>query len=265
MDVPRVRLSSLTAFRLFRTRSGARSGMRSFFPAAVGPVVATTGVAASLFYALSVSELMSLDGGKAPEYLARLVGIGIVIIANVVVVAPLVAAPCSRAVRTWMIRHSRRIIDVFAVAGIAAVGAACAVLDMSFCVSDFTEFQFIALAAGLIAMGPMFLRRGQTIRGMLSTTALFCILAGWLAAQPQISWNMRRSFLKAYSRIQIGMMREEVEAIIIREFPGKRPIARVANWGIQYTLDPEDGRYNAEFLLLEIANGSVISKQYLDD
>jgi hypothetical protein len=76
---------------------------------------------------------------------------------------------------------------------------------------------------------------------------------------------MRRPFLRAFSKIHPGMSREQVEAIMRQEFRGKRPVLRVYPSVLQFTLDPDDGRFNSELIVIEMAGGKVISSDYLPD
>jgi hypothetical protein len=123
----------------------------------------------------------------------------------------------------------------------------------------------VSMVAGLIALLPVIVASRQAVGGLLFAVAIYAVFAGWLVVQQGITWNMRKGFLRVHSQVQIGMRIEEVEAIISREFLGKRPFAQVHIWGVQYTLDPSDGRFNEEYMLLDVVNGRVVSVQYLDD
>jgi hypothetical protein len=50
-----------------------------------------------------------------------------------------------------------------------------------------------------------------------------------------------------------------------KEFRGRPPFSRWDASGGQYTLDPNDGRYNSEFLVISMSEGRVVSTQYLPD
>lgn len=87
----------------------------------------------------------------------------------------------------------------------------------------------------------------------------------WIAVQRNIDWNMRRHFLRAYAQIHPGMTEMQVEAVIRNQFRGKHPLARVDDSGLQYTLDPDDGRFNSEFIVVRMIDGKVIEADYLRD
>ena len=76
---------------------------------------------------------------------------------------------------------------------------------------------------------------------------------------------MRRHFLRAYAQIHPGMTEMQVEAVIRNQFRGKHPLARVDDSGLQYTLDPDDGRFNSEFIVVRMIDGKVIEADYLRD
>ena len=50
-----------------------------------------------------------------------------------------------------------------------------------------------------------------------------------------------------------------------REFREKEPVARYDDWGVQFTLDPDDGRFNSEFIIIEMNAGRVVSLHYSPD
>jgi hypothetical protein len=89
--------------------------------------------------------------------------------------------------------------------------------------------------------------------------------AGWITVQRTIDWNMRRPFLRAYSQIRPGMTKEELDAIIRREFPDKLPVAEFSGDGRRYRLGPDDGRFNSEFIVFLMTDGKVTSFYYLPD
>jgi hypothetical protein len=95
--------------------------------------------------------------------------------------------------------------------------------------------------------------------------AVYGQFACWIVVQREIDWNMRRPFRRAYSQIRPGMTMEQVEAIMQRRFRGKRPVGRFDDRGAQYTLDPDDGRFNSEIIVIEMADGKVASAYYLPD
>jgi hypothetical protein len=71
--------------------------------------------------------------------------------------------------------------------------------------------------------------------------------------------------MRMYSQITPGMTKKQLEAIMHREFHGKRPVGRFFKDGGQYRLDPDDGRFNSEFIVFGMTDGKVTSFDYLPD
>jgi hypothetical protein len=61
------------------------------------------------------------------------------------------------------------------------------------------------------------------------------------------------------------MTMEQVKAIMHQRFRGKRPVGRFGDWGAQYILDPDDGRFNSEMIVIQMADGKVASAYYSPD
>ena len=118
-------------------------------------MVAAAIAAAYLFLVLRASELKCY-AAPAPDYIPRLVGIGIVILANAIIIVPTCLALFRHGGRIWLVEHSRQAIVVYSVSSITVLGAAYAVLDMLACLADSTELRVIAMTAGLVATAPLF-------------------------------------------------------------------------------------------------------------
>ena len=66
------------------------------------------------------------------------------------------------------------------------------------------------------------------------------------------------------------MTETEVTAILAEQFPedGRfpRPVQSRADEGnLWFQLDPNDGAYNAELVVVKMENGRAVSKEYLPD
>ncbi len=72
---------------------------------------------------------------------------------------------------------------------------------------------------------------------------------------------MKRAFL----RINEGMAIAEVMAIMDDEFAGEIPPYTSGTAGIQFTLDPNLARFNAEEITLYVSEGRVVVKEYWPD
>jgi hypothetical protein len=233
---------------------------------AAGPLMVTLlALAIVLFHFLGNTELTLLDNGNAPESSTRLITICLVILLNSLVATSLVLAATPCGYRGVLMQQSGQVIDSLLLAALVAIGTAFALSDMSFNVAESTESLVAVLLLGLIAAAPLFLRQQIAMRRMLVAIAVYAVFAGWIAAQRHIDWNMQVPFRRAYSQIHAGMSGEQVESVMNREFRGKRPIARIDRWGVQYSLDPDDGRYNAEFIIIHMIDGKVSSTEYLFD
>jgi hypothetical protein len=66
------------------------------------------------------------------------------------------------------------------------------------------------------------------------------------------------------------MDKTEVLSILRQRFPEggdfRRPVhGRSGDGNLWFQLDPDDGAFNAEFVIIEMKNGKVTSKKYLPD
>ena len=136
---------------------------------------------------------------------------------------------------------------------------------MTFGVGELTKPVLVVLALGLFALAPLLIDRAIRVRSLLVVIAVYGVFACWILGQRNIDWNMRRHFLRAYSQIHPGMTAEQVEDVMHNRFRGKRPVARFGNQCMQYTLDPDDGRFNSEIIVIRMIAGKVVEADYLPD
>jgi hypothetical protein len=214
---------------------------------------------------LSPTEFRLFDHGNAPEDSLRWIGIAAIVTLNVVagmIVRHLInhAEPGVR-----FVRFARRVLVALSVVALAAVAVAFAVLDMTFSLGESTKAVFAALALGGLALGPLFLDGAMRVRSLLGVIAIYGIFASWIVIQRNIDWNMRRHFLRAYAQIRPGMTAEQVQDVMHRHFRGKRPLLRSGRRGLLFTLDPDDGRFNSEFIVIRMVNGKVVAADYSRD
>jgi hypothetical protein len=224
--------------------------------------VTVTALASLEVFLLPGSELRFFDHRDAPSDSLRLIGVVVVIILNIV--AAIIVDRCKNDASPRRDRplYTRRLLNSLSIVALLALGAAFAVLDMTFCIGESRTAALIALALGLIAAGPMFFRKQGGVRWLLVAVAIYGLFAAWIAVQREIDWNMRRHFLRAYSQIHPGMTREQVEEIMSRQFRTKRPVLIVTSSGLLYRLDPGDGRFNSEFMDIDMVDGKVVSTYY---
>lgn len=230
------------------------------------PAIATLAAWATVQISLlRETEFRVLDHGHAPEDSARLIGIAAVIALNLMAAA-IISDLTSRAEAGLRFpRYLRRRLNALSLVALAALGAAFAVLDMTFCVGESTNAVLAALAIGLFAVGPLLLDRAIGVRRLLAVIAVYGVFACWIGVQRNIDWNMRRHFLRAYAQIHPGMTEKQVDGVMRKQFHGKRPLARFDDSGVQYTLDPDDGRFNSEFIVVRMIDGKVVEADYLRD
>lgn len=78
-----------------------------------------------------------------------------------------------------------------------------------------------------------------------------------------------KPFRQFYSQIRPGMDSNEVQRLLDRYFPSTSAFNKPERWQredlLAYTLDPHDGRYNAEFVLAYLKNGRVTHAEYAGD
>jgi hypothetical protein len=224
---------------MHRSRRWITFGLRAAAPVAVMMIA----LALIVFHIQLESEL-EFATDHSPEASWRRSGMEVVIVLNLALASLLGLAAVDRGVRALLIRHARRVVDAIALCALVSLGSAFAVFDMSFNLGDSNELVLVPLTLGLAAAWPMFLRRGGSMRRLLTAVALYGVFAGWITVQRQIDWNTSKPFRRLYSQIKPGMTREQVDALMAEQFPGKRPFARYFADGMQYTLDPDDGRFN---------------------
>lgn len=91
-----------------------------------------------------------------------------------------------------------------------------------------------------------------------------------LIALPFLTLSPVKPFRSFYSLVENGMTETEVSAILAEQFPVAgnfpRPVQSRTNDGdLWFRLDPNDGAYNAELVVVKMQNGRAVSKEYLPD
>jgi hypothetical protein len=170
-----------------------------------------------------------------------------------------------RRFRNFVLRNAARTSDTIWIAALVAISATFSAFDMSFNVGDSTAFTALALSLGFLSSCATFLSRDGKLRRRLLAIAIFCVFCWWITFQKHIDWNMKRPFLRFYSRIETGMTRDQVEAILREEFPARRPVVRIDDGGMHLRLDPNDGRFNSEVIMIQMVDGHVNWKHYSPD
>src|SRR5262249_24003681 len=151
---------------------------------------------------LAETEFRIFDHGHAPEDAERLIGIDVVIVLSLVVTVIAHHLMTHAAPQMHPERRSGWLAEALSLAALATLGAAFAVLDMTFCIGESADAVLIALMLGLGAAAPMLLHGAVRVRTLLVVIGVYGIFACWIVVQRGIDLNMRRHFLRAYSQIQ---------------------------------------------------------------
>jgi hypothetical protein len=155
-------------------------------------------------------------------------------------------------------------------------------LDTVFTVSLFWQFNLVAVFLILLITLPRFLLTQQK-----ETLWSFLIFAVLLFSLRFIDLTPRKPFMRFYHNITIGMQVDQVQSLFNQHFPldGKfrQPawgfgdgspvtpydndpqLADRPNQSLHYTLDPNDGRFNSEWLVVYFKDGQVVGTEYLPD
>jgi len=91
-----------------------------------------------------------------------------------------------------------------------------------------------------------------------------------LIALPFLSLSPVKPFRRFFAHVHPGMAETEVTALLAAEFPegGRfpRPVqSRTDDGDLWFQLDPNDGAYNAELVVVKMRDRRAVSKEYLPD
>lgn len=177
-------------------------------------------------------------------------------------------------------KEGSRLLVLVTAAALAALLVGAAWFDHAFGVTAFWQVPVaLALLAGLLVL-PLALagRRGAA----LLLWSGFAVAVAVLAA---VSTSPVKPFLRLARDVEPGMPRHAVYAAMERRFPEERrfrqPAVAVRDGSpvlhpppdmsaapdetIQFTLDPDDGRYNAEWFIVYLHEGIVVGEDYSGD
>lgn len=165
---------------------------------------------------------------------------------------------------------------------LSSIFAFISLLDSAYAVSLSWVFCFgvASLALFLILPGYLLWQRKKALW-------LFAIFGLSLVVLHFIALTPVKPFTKFHNDVTNGMTGSEVQLLLTQHFPqsGKfrRPVPRFTpvssflrtndgprlsdtpNQTLQYTLDPSDGRYNAECVMIYLKDDRVVGTQYLGD
>lgn len=186
-----------------------------------------------------------------------------------------------------MLAHTtgnNKIINITSVKGLCVLLVLFAgfILDAEFSASLF--WQFYAFSVCLILIITLFKLSMKRWRNeiILPMTAI-----GILLSLNFINLTPLKPFMRFHRNISNGMTIDGVDQLFNRYFPNngrfRRPIISVGNGSLitpydnkpqiagvpdkslQYVLDPDDGRYNAEWLIIYFNDKRVVGSEYLSD
>lgn len=139
-------------------------------------------------------------------------------------------------------------------------------LDRQFAISAFRGPFYLATLVPLAA--------GSLVAWLLSRSrwylSPFVIMIVLIAPLSFLDNSPRKPFLRAYQSIAVGMTLGEIEDTLADLFPTEGPYpAPLAihedSQTIKYVLDPEDERYNAEYLIVYVNDGRCTGVEYVPD
>lgn len=138
------------------------------------------------------------------------------------------------------------------------------VLDMGFAASLFWQFHVaLALLAALV-LAPTLLSP-QRKRGL----AMLFGFGGGLFWLQFVALSPVKPLVQLQRDIGSGMTQPQVQQLLARHFPPggrfRRPVAHFSGATLQFTLDPADARFDAEWLMIDFRNGRVAGTRYFGD
>src|SRR4030042_4905189 len=91
-----------------------------------------------------------------------------------------------------------------------------------------------------------------------------------LIVLPFVDISLRKPFMRFYDSLQVGMSETQIGKLLAENFPDGGKYKHPVTYGygsdnIQFILDPNDGRYNAESIILLMRNGKLTAKTYSAD
>lgn len=139
------------------------------------------------------------------------------------------------------------------------------VLDLWRAVSLGPAFYLFALGAPVLAVLPFWRSLADTCI-LVSLCAYLCVII----ALPFISLSPVKPFTRFYSSIETGMNSAQIDTLLAEHFPrGGRyrlPVKGMHDDGsVYFKLDPGKASYNAELVVVTMADGISVSKEYLPD
>ncbi|AKG23318.1 hypothetical protein [Calothrix sp. 336/3] len=182
-------------------------------------------------------------------------------------------------------RHRQRIELIIELIFLTALFILGIFLDYIAAASLFWQFYLFMAVLALLLLLPVYLvsRRKQELW-------LFLGFNISLLALQFVTINPRKPFVKFYLDIKNDMTIEDVQSLFNQRFPkggrfpqpewtirdettadaenhqlnGRTFIAK-PNQNLQYILDPNDGRYNAEWVIVYLKDGKVVGTNYSPD
>jgi hypothetical protein len=145
------------------------------------------------------------------------------------------------------------------------VASAFTFLDRAVGISTMTPAILVALAFGFFVALPLFFNGDKGVKRLLFAVAVYAVFAGCITFVRHIDWDKRKTFMRAFARIQPGMTRSQVESLMSEEFRGMAPVGHWTGDRGRYCLDPNDGAFNAEIVFVSMQDDQVVKAEYLTD
>lgn len=136
-----------------------------------------------------------------------------------------------------------------------------ALADLVFALSLSPWFYVVTIGLLLPAVLPAWRDRLARLAALVYIAVLVLL--------PFVSLTPRKPFLQFYYAIDRGMTQDQVRAELGRQFSRNGlfpcPVEYASDEELSFLLDPNDGAYNAELVVVKMASGRVVSKEYLPD
>jgi hypothetical protein len=144
--------------------------------------------------------------------------------------------------------------------GLICIWASVALLDFIFPIVISVKSTAIAFAFGVLFAGPLVHAAHWRSRGAAVAVFLACLIA-----LQYIDWDPRKPFRRTYARIHRGMTLADMNRAFRKQFGGALPVHHKFGGSVTYTLDKNNGRYNADLIVVTMENGLVVKADYLPD
>jgi hypothetical protein len=152
-------------------------------------------------------------------------------------------------------------------ATLAVVILALGTLVLDYAAGVTAHFRFVlavGLVAAVVALPVWYWTRSRPV------LVVFAGLTMMLLVLPFVSLPLCKPYVSFYKHVDNGMTQQQAIGQLDRHFPNRAsdgwPIITLqTRQRLSIVLDPSDGRYNSEVIVIEFEDGRVVDKRYLPD